>query len=108
MINKIALCLFIKDENDYLKEWLEYHRSIGIQHFFVYDNNSKIPIVNTDSDVTVIVWKEDIVGKQSNAYYHCANNNKDYRWIGFIDTDEFIIVDNIVDFLDNYNNYNSV
>ena len=36
---KIAICLICKDENQYLEEWLNYHRSLGFNHFFIYDNN---------------------------------------------------------------------
>ena len=37
---KASLCLIFKDEAPYLKEWLEYHLLIGIDHFYLYNNNS--------------------------------------------------------------------
>jgi hypothetical protein len=39
---KIAICLIIKDENEYLQEWMDYHRKVGVSHFYIYDNNSKL------------------------------------------------------------------
>lgn len=36
----ISICLLTKDENKYLKEWIQHHLSIGVDHFYVYDNNS--------------------------------------------------------------------
>ena len=36
----IAVACIIKNEGPYLKEWLEYHKLIGVEHFYVYDNES--------------------------------------------------------------------
>jgi predicted O-methyltransferase YrrM len=89
-----GICLMIKDENEYLEEWLNYHRSIGISRFFIYDNNSKIPISETvkdQDDVTVILWEDDKPFSQHKAYNHCCKNYKDeVDKVFFIDTDEFI------------------
>jgi hypothetical protein len=92
---KVAICLICKDENQYLKEWIDYHRDLGFNHFFIYDNNSRIPISKTidkQPDCTVIVWKDDKLGKQNRAYFDCCQKNKQYDWILFIDTDEFLIL----------------
>lgn len=37
---KIVLCAIFKNEGRFLKEWIEYHRLIGVDHFFMYNNNS--------------------------------------------------------------------
>ena len=39
----LSLGCIIKDE-DYLEEFLLYYRVLGVEHFFIYDNNSTIPI----------------------------------------------------------------
>jgi hypothetical protein len=92
----VALCCIIKDENEYLQEWINYHLKIGIEHFFIYDNGSKIPIWltiekhNLSKYVTVI--KMPGKARQIKAYAHCLKSfGKAYKWIGFIDTDEFIV-----------------
>ncbi len=92
---KIGICLIVKDENDYLQEWLDHHRAIGIDHFFIYDNNSRIPINKTiinNKDVTIKIWTNDELNTQSRAYEDCCKRNLDYDYIAFIDTDEFIIL----------------
>ena len=33
-----AVILLIKDENRYLKEWLDWHLNIGFDHVYIYDN----------------------------------------------------------------------
>ena len=98
---QIAICLIIRDENEYLEEWLDYHRSIGIDHFFIYDNESKEP-VKGNSDVTVKLWTDNKHASQCRAYLDCCKNNDDYDYIAFIDTDEFIMLNgysNIKDYL---------
>jgi hypothetical protein len=39
-----SICLIIKDENEYINEWLDWHIKIGFEHFYIYDNGSKITI----------------------------------------------------------------
>ena len=29
----------LKDEADAIVEWIEYHALLGVEHFYVYDNN---------------------------------------------------------------------
>jgi hypothetical protein len=88
---KIGICLIIKDENDYLDEWLSYYRKLGVDRFFVYDNNSYIPIKSNDKDVDVILWDNEKFGAQNKAYKDCCLNNKNFDYIGFFDTDEFYV-----------------
>jgi hypothetical protein len=91
---RIGLCLFHKDENSYLKEWLAHHRKLGVTHFYIYDNGSdRMP--SNEADVTVIDWSSDqTIGKQMRAYYDCFKRVKaKVDWLGFIDTDEFILGD---------------
>ena len=38
----IAAVLIIKNEGPYLREWLEYHKFIGFEHFFIYDNARRL------------------------------------------------------------------
>ena len=35
-----SICAIFKDEARFLREWLEYHRLIGIEHFYLYNNFS--------------------------------------------------------------------
>ena len=37
---KIAVCAIFKDEAPYLLEWLAFHKMIGVDLFFLYDNDS--------------------------------------------------------------------
>ena len=37
---KFAICAIVKNEGRYLEEWIDYHLGIGVQKFFIYDNES--------------------------------------------------------------------
>jgi len=38
-MGKIAICAIVKNENLYLRDWVEYHKNLGISKIFIYDNN---------------------------------------------------------------------
>ena len=92
---EVAVCCIVKDE-EYLPEWVDYHLTVGVQHFYIYDNESAIPVSETlksyikQGQVTVV----PIAGKiqQMIAYGLCLKNYGQFcKWIAFIDADEFIV-----------------
>lgn len=99
---KIALCLITKDENDYLEEWLLHHYKIGIDHFYIYDNESEINIENQINvlcengfvvprdKITVTLWTQKNIRAQTDAYIHCCKNATE-DLVGFLDIDEFFM-----------------
>lgn len=95
----LSVCCIVKDENDYLREWLDYHRQIGAEHFYIYDNGSKQPVREV---IQMLGYGElatvtDIPGQNMHvkAYQHCLDNfGYRSRWIAFIDMDEFIVPKN--------------
>lgn len=93
----LTLCLYVKDEDDdYLHEWINYHILIGVERFFIYDNESNIPVKQTlaqeISDNRVVVVEFPGKGVQVSAYAHCLHYLGTHtRWLGFIDVDEFLV-----------------
>jgi hypothetical protein len=55
----IAICIMIKDDHDYIEEWLTHHRELGVDHFYFYDNESVPGYVSSTEDITVTYWNED-------------------------------------------------
>ncbi len=91
----LSICAFIKDEHAYLPEWIEFHRLLGVEHFFIYDNGSAIPIARTlEEDVCQgIVTVTPFPGRAQHipAYQECLNTHRNAsQWMAFIDTDEFL------------------
>lgn len=109
---KIALCAIVKNENIYLREWVEYHKSIGFDKIILYDNNpvdGEVPhqVIGDyvmDGYVDVynvrgVAWSYMPFNKriylQSEAYKNCLETyHNEYKWIAFIDVDEFITISN--------------
>ena len=48
----------IQNDQDYIQEWLDHHRSIGFNHFYIYDNESTPPYSTLGEDVTITYWDE--------------------------------------------------
>ena len=38
---KVSVCAIFKNEAPYLKEWIEFNRIVGVEHFYLYNNNSE-------------------------------------------------------------------
>ena len=113
---QVSLCLIFKDEAPFLKEWLDYHLIIGVDHFYLYNNNSTDnfeevikPYIERD-EVTLIDWPYQQA--QLKAYKHCYEMYRhDSNWISFLDADEFICLkykDNIADWLTDYERFPSI
>jgi len=94
-----AAILLIKDENRYLKEWLDWHMKQGFRHIYIYDNGSRERVMDVvggyeeavRQNITVIDWTGHHSHIQQDAYNHFMEHYKaDVRWGLFIDSDEFL------------------
>lgn len=85
-----------KDEDLYLEEWINFHRVVGAEHIYIYDNKSKVPIKTLlDKYIkTGVVTVIEMPGRhiQMDAYSHCLKNfGPKTKWMAFIDVDEFLV-----------------
>lgn len=102
----IAIVSVMKDEERYVAEWVSFHRSVGVRHFFVYDDGSTDRTVAILCDLlppdelTIFPWRFAMVdvsnrlqvNRQTLAFGHAILNFGDaFRWMAFIDVDEFIL-----------------
>lgn len=112
----LIICSIFKDEAKDMKEWIEYHLLIGVEHFYLYNNFSSDDFLETlkpyieKGIVTLIEWP--IEQGQLSAYQDCYEKYKnDSQWICFLDLDEFICPykdNNIREFLKRYRKYPSI
>lgn len=98
MNERVLLCGIGKLENNYIREWVEYHKNLGFTNIVLYDNND----VNGERFESVIgdyiksgyVILKDWRGKklaQIPSYNACYKEYESkYDWIAFWDIDEFI------------------
>ena len=91
----LSICAIVKDENAYLPEWIEYHKLVGVERFYIYDNGSRVPLAQTLArDVAegrAVVIPFPGRARQCEAYMNCAlHAGMKTTWLAFIDVDEFI------------------
>jgi SAM-dependent methyltransferase len=92
----LSACLAFKNEASYLREWIEFHRLVGVERFFLYNHASldghreALAPYLEDGLVTLEDWP-DVPAAQTDMYNHClAHHGSESRWIAFLDTDEFL------------------
>lgn len=106
---KLCICQLIKDEHDYIEEWVEYHHNLGINDFYlIEDLNSKSHKSVLDKYDYVHLYKlSDIMNdyerellndlyifRQTIVYIIFERLwKKDYNWLFFIDVDEYVDCD---------------
>ena len=99
---KIGLCLIGKQENKYIKEYVDYYLKLGFNKILLYDNNDvngekfdNILKNYIDKNFVEIINYRGLDKPQKMAYFHCYNANKNnFDWIAFYDADEFLYLVN--------------
>jgi hypothetical protein len=121
--NYLSILAVAKDECPYLKEWIEYHKMLGVEKFYVYDNDSTD---NTKQVLSLYIEKGIVVYEvfhwssetkvishfQRKVYTKAVRKYKNKtRWLAIIDIDEFIVPkkhDSIPEFLKDYEAYSQI
>lgn len=97
-MKKYTICAIIKDEQRFLKEWLDYHLKLGFEDIHLIEDLGSKPhdsivkdypnvFLHHYSDVDISITNH----RQRNAYLWFQKNYTDqYEWCAFIDIDEFI------------------
>lgn len=92
----------VRNESPYLAEWLEFHRMVGVEHVYLYDNRSTDALEATvapfvdDGFVTLIDASDDANlpsgGELQRIVYADAigTHGGNWRWMAIIDADEFL------------------
>lgn len=113
-----AIAIF-KQEDSWLCEWIEYHRLIWVEHFYLYNNDTN----TTTSDAILAKYVQagvvenihfPVQGGQQQilAYKHGIENAKwETEWLCIIDIDEFIYIkkaDTLPSLLKDYEAYSGL
>lgn len=109
----VSICAIFKNEAHNMKEWIEFHKIVGVEHFFLYNNFSNdnyLEVLDSyvkDGLVTLIEWP--VEKGQFPAYEHFYENYRSStNWVTFLDLDEFVTPfykKTISEWLVNYKNY---
>ncbi|MCL2538114.1 MAG: glycosyltransferase family 92 protein [Alphaproteobacteria bacterium] len=94
--NFLSIIAIAKNEGAYFKEWIDFHLAVGIEKFYIYDNESSDntrEILQPYIDRGIVVY-HDFPGPkmQRPAYQHAIKNYKyKTRWMALLDLDEFLV-----------------
>lgn len=123
----LSICAIFKNQAESLKEWIEYHHDLGVDHFYLYNIGSKdsfLAILRPyiiEGLVTLVNWPEALSDQDDNdpcrwalstqipAYENAVNFmvRDETKWLVFVDMDEFLVCpgENIKDLLNKYDDY---
>lgn len=127
----LSISSVMKNEHDHLQQWLEYHIKIGVEHFYLYDNNSDnkerlkeiLEPYNEKGYITLIDWSfpfkyyvpevfpiplDSVYFCQIVGLNHCIHKyGNESSWIINMDSDEYMVpknTNNIQTILHEYEN----
>lgn len=98
----LSVCAIFQDEAPFMKEWIEYHILLGVEHFYLYNDRS----TDNFQEILKPYILEGIVDlndcSQMPGDTHFINQRRAYtrglnaaigrsQWVAFIDLDEYIV-----------------
>ena len=122
----LSLCAIFKNEAPHLREWIEFHRIQGVEHFFLYNNQSEDAFAEVlqpyleQNVATLIDWPfsqmarngHEWVKIQKAAYMDAIQQyGETSQWMGFLDIDEFLFCpsgESLPSFLSRYEEFGGV
>lgn len=102
---EMSVCSMVKNEANYIKEWIEFHKLVGVQKFYIYDNESDD---NTREILEPYIKKNEVVyhicknlkipdacghlAPQIEVFWHCIKHYRnETKYLAIIDIDEFLV-----------------
>ena len=92
----LSFVTIVKNEGPYIKEWIEYHKIVGVSKFFIYDNQSEdnlTEILKPYIKSGQVIYKffpgrsVQLLAYNDAIHYHKYKT----KYMGFFDVDEFVI-----------------
>ncbi|CAL9131243.1 unnamed protein product [Musa textilis] len=110
----MCVCTMVRNQARFLPEWIIYHSRLGVERWFIYDNDSDDDTdqvlasmdMSSNYNVTRHLWPW--VKTQEAGFAHCALRARGHcQWVGFIDVDEFLYLPTNVTLNDVLRKYSS-
>lgn len=101
---ELSVCAIFQNEAPYFKEWIDYHRSVGVEHFWLYNNESQDQFLEVlqpyieEGIVELYDWKN--LWPKERFGYSCqpaayrdaiAKAKGETAWLAIIDLDEYMV-----------------
>jgi hypothetical protein len=95
-----GVCTCVRDQHEDIREWVHYHYNMGAGKIYIMDHISDPPLFDTLFDFIKAgiveysyIARERHSNTQRYMYQRCLHNyGPQHRFLGFIDSDEFIVV----------------
>lgn len=91
----LSIACVLKNEGQYIHEWIEFHKKAGVERFYLFDNESTDNILEIlkeyikSGEVVYIPFPGKKI--QMDAYnIACKLCKKTTRWLALLDADEFL------------------
>ncbi len=117
----LSMVTVVRDENDYIEEWIRYYiEELGFDHFYIYDNESGVPVKEYLESVdfrywdriTFLEWKTSQNTQEDSHMDFLSNYAKETRWFLAADPDEYVLIKdkskNLKEFLEENSRYAAV
>jgi hypothetical protein len=96
--NEIIFSTLVKDEDNIIIPWIEFHKRLGITRFVIYDNTDKKSLQDTlkefisNGEVILLRWNHPYFEGHAQPTHqnHSIYAFQTSRFIGFFDVDEYI------------------
>jgi hypothetical protein len=121
---QLSICAIFQDEASYLKEWIEFHRLMGVEHFYLYNHHSQdhyqevlqpyilAGLVELKDQPAIADTLKAFNALQCKCYTECLTRARGIsKWVAFLDIDEFLFPtkkQSIPDVLKNYEEFGGV
>ena len=97
----LAICAIFRNEAAYLREWVEFHRLVGFDRFYLYQNRSDDqwqpllePYIQAGM-VEVTEWPMESPCQLPAYQDFIGRHTGEDRWVAFIDCDEFLFASSL-------------
>lgn len=122
---ELAIGAIFRNEAPYLKEWIEFHKLVGVQHFYLFNHNSVDDYISVLQDYIdkgevqlfqwpypAHSWEHWLYEVQAKAYEACILHAQgEAKWLALIDIDEFLTPmssNSVLDILKEYEAFGGV
>jgi hypothetical protein len=108
---EIIMSTLVKNEDKYLKQWIDYYLRLGITRFIIYDNAHSMSLAQLLHEyiekqiVILIKWSYNYVGEnaQMTQQNHSIYAFQTSKYIGLLDVDEYINIQKKIKIGDYFN-----
>lgn len=100
---ELAVTAIFQNESRFMKEWIEFHRAVGVEHFYLYNNLSEddyLAVLKPYIDAGIVSLYEwphlskneaNFTRLQTEAYNDALKHARGVaHWLAIIDLDEFV------------------